>query len=60
MRAARCPGCKRERNWTDNPFRPFCSERCRLLDLGAWVEERYRIPGESIAEKPTDDEEQPS
>lgn len=59
MRAARCPGCKRETPWTDNPYRPFCSERCRLLDLGAWVEERYRIPGESLVE-PTEDEEQPS
>ncbi len=61
MRAARCPGCKRETAWTNNPFRPFCSERCRLLDLGAWVEERYRIPGESIVtDEPKDDEDQPS
>jgi uncharacterized protein len=60
VRAARCPGCKRETVWTDNPFRPFCSERCRLLDLGAWVEERYRIPGERVVEDPTDDEDQPS
>jgi len=30
---------------TDNPFRPFCSERCKLIDLGAWAEERYAIPG---------------
>jgi len=32
--------------WEANPFRPFCSERCRLIDLGAWVTERYRVPGE--------------
>lgn len=30
---------------TDNPSRPFCSERCKLIDLGAWAEERYSIPG---------------
>ncbi|MDA8098151.1 MAG: DNA gyrase inhibitor YacG [Nitrospiraceae bacterium] len=42
----RCPICKKERAWKDNPFRPFCSERCRLIDLGQWAGERYRIPGE--------------
>jgi len=29
---------------TSNPFRPFCSERCKLIDLGAWADERYRVP----------------
>ena len=29
----------------DNPSRPFCSERCKLIDLGAWAEERYSIAG---------------
>jgi hypothetical protein len=33
-----------------NPYRPFCCERCRLIDLGAWAEESYRVPG-----KPADD-----
>jgi uncharacterized protein len=32
--------------WEANPFRPFCSERCRLIDLGAWVTERYRVSGD--------------
>jgi endogenous inhibitor of DNA gyrase (YacG/DUF329 family) len=32
--------------WRDNPHRPFCSERCRLVDLGAWAQERYRIRAE--------------
>ena len=43
----RCPTCKQpvaER--AVNPAFPFCSERCRLLDLGQWLEGRYRIPGE--------------
>lgn len=41
-----CPVCKKETTWEDNPFRPFCSERCRLIDLGKWASEEYRIPGE--------------
>ncbi len=45
-RKVKCPICKKETAWQDNPFRPFCSERCRLLDLGKWASENYRIPGE--------------
>jgi endogenous inhibitor of DNA gyrase (YacG/DUF329 family) len=40
-----CPACRREAPWENNPHRPFCSERCRLTDLGNWAAERYRIPG---------------
>jgi len=40
-----CLICKKEMIWDDNPFRPFCSERCRLIDLGKWVSEEYRISG---------------
>jgi uncharacterized protein len=38
--------CKKETTWDGNPFRPFCSERCRLLDLGKWASEEYHIAGE--------------
>jgi hypothetical protein len=31
-------------NWQGNPDRPFCSPRCRLIDLGRWADETYRIP----------------
>lgn len=41
-----CPICKKEAVWEDNPFRPFCSDRCRVLDLGKWASEEYRIAGE--------------
>ena len=41
-----CPRCGQRREWHGNPFRPFCSERCKLVDLGAWLEERHAIPGE--------------
>ena len=41
----KCPTCKKEIVYrTDNQFRPFCSERCRLIDLGTWLEEGYSIP----------------
>lgn len=44
----RCPACRREVEWgDDNPCRPFCSERCRTLDLSGWLTERYRIPEET-------------
>ncbi len=41
-----CPSCKKETQWEDNPFKPFCSERCRLIDLGKWASGEYRIAGE--------------
>ena len=38
-----CPRCGQPSHWQGNPFRPFCSERCKLIDLGAWANEDYRI-----------------
>jgi uncharacterized protein len=35
--------------WRDNTHRPFCSLACRLIDLGDWLDERYRIAGEGIS-----------
>ncbi|ALA60688.1 DNA gyrase inhibitor YacG [Nitrospira moscoviensis] len=43
-----CPVCRRSTTWTDNPWRPFCCERCQLIDLGTWAAEGYRIPGSSL------------
>jgi uncharacterized protein len=53
----KCPTCKRPVEWSpDSPYRPFCSERCRLIDLGAWLHEAHRIPDESSsAEVPSED-----
>lgn len=46
-RKVRCPQCGQEAVWSpENPWRPFCSERCKLIDLGAWAAESYRIPAE--------------
>jgi endogenous inhibitor of DNA gyrase (YacG/DUF329 family) len=42
----RCPRCGELTPWEENPYRPFCSERCKLIDLGKWIEEEYRIAGE--------------
>ncbi len=39
-----CPTCGMEMEWdTNNRFRPFCSERCKLIDLGKWANEEYRV-----------------
>ena len=45
----KCPTCQRAVAWTaDNTFKPFCSERCKLVDLGEWVMEERRIAGEPL------------
>jgi hypothetical protein len=41
-----CPTCGREFERRASRFAPFCSERCKLIDLGDWLDERYRIPGD--------------
>ena len=43
-----CPLCHQPSTWEDNLWRPFCSERCQVTDLGTWAAERYRIPGPTI------------
>lgn len=45
-----CPTCQREIEWSDKfPARPFCSDRCRLIDLGAWLSEQHAIPADESA-----------
>lgn len=39
-----CPTCRKPVDWEHASTRPFCSERCRIIDLGAWSSESYRIP----------------
>jgi endogenous inhibitor of DNA gyrase (YacG/DUF329 family) len=44
----KCPTCRREVEWSPaSSYRPFCSDRCRLIDLGAWFTEQHKIPDES-------------
>ena len=43
--SAHCPTCGKRFLWDpDSPYRPFCSERCQLIDLGEWMDEGHRIP----------------
>lgn len=54
-RTVSCPICGKEVAWTPaSTWRPFCSERCKMIDFGAWANEDYRIPAVE------DDEEPPS
>ncbi|HSE84373.1 MAG TPA: DNA gyrase inhibitor YacG [Thermodesulfobacteriota bacterium] len=47
----RCPRCGKLVRWEGNEWRPFCGERCKLIDLGDWAEGEYRIPAEPAQEK---------
>lgn len=58
LETVHCPICKRPAAWKDNPDRPFCSERCRLIDLGAWAAEAYTVPGEKLPNDQGTDPEQ--
>jgi endogenous inhibitor of DNA gyrase (YacG/DUF329 family) len=43
----KCPQCGQKTEFTGNEFRPFCSERCKLIDFGAWTDETYALPDET-------------
>lgn len=49
MPLVKCPTCGREVEYNGNEFRPFCSERCKLLDFGAWADEEFAVPTEDAA-----------
>ena len=47
-----CPTCGKKVAWLPiNRFRPFCSERCKLIDLGAWAAEEHSIPGDPLEDE---------
>jgi hypothetical protein len=54
-----CPICRRTTTWEENPWRPFCSERCKLIDLGKWASEQYRIPSQGAEEEKEHDQGKP-
>jgi endogenous inhibitor of DNA gyrase (YacG/DUF329 family) len=56
----KCPICHRPTSWEDNPHRPFCSERCKLLDFGAWANEEYTVPAEEAAPSLEEGEHMPA
>lgn len=48
-RTVNCPTCGKPVRWEqDSRYRPFCSERCQLIDLGDWLGERHRIEGQEL------------
>ncbi len=57
MPEVKCPHCGRYTEYTGNISRPFCSERCKLLDFGAWADGEYALPAEtsSLTEEDIDD-----
>ena len=53
VRYVSCPRCGNAVAWVpENPFRPFCSERCKTVDLGAWATEQYRVAAIENDEEP--------
>jgi len=56
-RCMKCPICKKEVS-LNSPESPFCSERCRLIDLGNWANGKYSLPAEETSTEETDTEEQ--
>ncbi|WGS85695.1 DNA gyrase inhibitor YacG [Methylomonas sp. UP202] len=55
-----CPTCRKPVAWVAaETFKPFCSERCKLIDLGDWATEAHKIPGEPLVDDPSDDDVYP-
>jgi len=46
-----CPNCKKKFNYYSSEFRPFCSEKCKLIDLGQWLSESYTVPVQKLTEE---------
>ncbi len=49
MPLVKCPRCGKQTEYSGNEFRPFCSERCKLLDFGSWIDEEFAIASETSA-----------
>ncbi|MFH1874968.1 MAG: DNA gyrase inhibitor YacG [Pseudomonadota bacterium] len=54
----KCPQCGKPVTWENNPYKPFCCERCKLIDLGNWAAEKYRVPGEKATQHDEDEQEE--
>lgn len=56
IRTVKCPQCNADVAWLpENRYRPFCSARCKQLDLGAWASEQYRVPAITADDTDSDD-----
>ena len=52
-RVVPCPSCGKPVEWgPQSVYRPFCSERCKIIDLGAWASEKYRVPAVEDKDEP--------
>ena len=51
-KAVKCPECGKATEYSpENEYRPFCSKRCKLIDLGEWIEGRYKITSEENSQE---------
>ncbi|MBX7171575.1 MAG: DNA gyrase inhibitor YacG [Pyrinomonadaceae bacterium] len=46
MPLVKCPTCEKMVEYEGNEFRPFCSERCKMIDFGSWADEEFSLPSE--------------
>jgi endogenous inhibitor of DNA gyrase (YacG/DUF329 family) len=53
-----CPQCKKKFEYYSSEYRPFCTERCRLIDLGQWLNESYTVPVTKLTQEEADKIEQ--
>lgn len=51
----KCPYCQKKTTWEENKWRPFCSERCKTIDLGDWASERHFIAGDELLHEADED-----
>ncbi|MBP8901293.1 MAG: DNA gyrase inhibitor YacG [Thiobacillaceae bacterium] len=57
VKVVACPTCGKDVEWRpENPWRPFCGERCKMIDLGEWATEKYKVP---VVEQDTFDNLEP-
>jgi uncharacterized protein len=59
LKAIKCPTCSRRGAWFDGEFGPFCSKRCRLIDLGQWFSEEHKI-SDPLPDTPESDDNLPT
>jgi len=52
--SAPCPTCGEDAPWQGNAARPFCSVTCKLIDLGVWLDQGYRVPGPAVTRQEAD------
>jgi endogenous inhibitor of DNA gyrase (YacG/DUF329 family) len=54
----KCPQCSKLVEYENNPYRPFCSDRCKIIDLGDWASGKYSVPVEDTSDLEIDAEEE--